>query len=86
MDFFIIKKAIYLHGVYGPYKTIRKAEKAFQSAYDNAKAAPGSCWMGDFDGHHEYRIVCGLEDFKGQRSNGGKLVKVISYKPIREAA
>ena len=65
MNFYITKKAVYLHGVYGPYKTRDEAVTAFESAYDAVRKKADRGYWNEFDGHHEYRLIEGLPVFDG---------------------
>ena len=61
--YFIIKEAVYNHGVFGPYESLDKAKSSFDDAY---KKAAVDFSNGDFDGHHNYYIVKGLPKFTGE--------------------
>lgn len=79
--FYIVKKAIYLHGVYGPYDTLEQAVAAFHGAYT---AYSTDNWCNDFDGHHDYFIVQGLEEQIGRSWELHNRVAKIHYLPKGE--
>ena len=80
MAFYIIKEAMYLHGVYGPYKSRKAAHTAFKEAYDKEG---GKNWHNDFDGHHNYFIMKNLSLSVGE-SMCSKNAEIIEYKAKRE--
>lgn len=80
--YYIEKRAIYLHGVYGPFRTKREADAAFKTAYDNNKKSDDKL-LGPFDGHHSYELVQGMGTQVGENSAGTKHIKTYNYEPIR---
>lgn len=65
MSYYIIKHAVYIHGVYGPYSSENAALKAFHKAYEatDTNVLP---YYNDFDGHHDYTLVKGFPKKVGE--------------------
>ena len=78
-QYYIVKQAIYTHGVYGPYPSRRAAIAAFKKAYKNDTS---DSFHGDFDGHHDYLIIKGLNEPIGKTLRVGK--DFIQYEAKRE--
>ena len=76
MSWFIIKEAVYMHGVYGPYDTRQDALGAFFAVYDDMKSKAVVEYEDDgyfhnqFDGHHDYYITDKLPAFDGESWDG----------------
>lgn len=68
--FYIIKQGVYIHAVFGPYRTRAGALREFQQAYDAAKKK-GRGW--DFDGHHDYLLVDSLPKMGGDMPAGERI-------------
>lgn len=72
--FYIVKKGVYLQGVYGPFDTREAALDAFNSAYGKAKIGGEGNYSdrfgwGHFDGYHSYYIIHGLPAFDGSSAD-----------------
>jgi hypothetical protein len=78
MAFYIVKSAVYVHGVYGPYKTRKAARVAFAVAYRNTAKS----YHNNFDGHHDYHIIRGLPVDVGATLDPGS--ERIEYESKRE--
>lgn len=69
MAFYIVKKSIFLHGVWGPYESEEDARLAFQIEHNKMRAKAIRGLYNDFDGHHDYIIVEGLGEFDGKQQD-----------------
>lgn len=77
MAFYIIKEAVYLHGVYGPYDTRESAIAWFNNAYAQS---PKNTYCNSFDGHHEYRLIEGLSFDIGADLPKGELIPYVGVR------
>lgn len=77
-DYYIVKSAVYIHGIYGPYSSRQEALGAFKAAYDGTT----NSFHNNFDGHHEYYLQQGLNEQVGENLNIDN--DLIPYEPKRE--
>ena len=77
MSYYIIKRRVYVQGVYGPYNTEEDAIAAFWKAYKE-----GDYY--DFDGAHSYNLTSELSYNIGNSTIGGFDEKEIKYQPRKK--